>query len=294
MTLINANACYACCLMALSNLVFADNENSWLGENLQNNSIALHAGVDNDAGHVEGINASLTLPYYSIVQFGIYQSSTKLNRQTIDTNDYTLSWTTDPYAQWSWQISYDVFKDSHTLEAEDVTLNAQYFPGNWLLNVGYIDGNLDIFSSRANESNTRLTSNNITSTAIHRSGYSLEFEYYTGQWTFAINGLDLHYKRNLDPVQTNSRLQRYLGEQTLSQLFTLTDWKIDTNLHYLWNKTTIGAGIIRYKLAIGRQQENHFYTSLEQSVTNTLSAGFTLLKSTSSLTYGELSLYYSW
>ena len=125
--------------------------------------------------------------------------------------------------------------------------------------------------------------------SVDRQGYSLAAEYYTGPWIWAFDGQEFDYSQDLSEVDTNIRLQRFLGEQTLTQLFSLTKWKINGSVSYQWARTTLRAGVVRYELAVDKVRDNNIYTTVDHQLNHTVSIGFNLAQSLQEpLTYGEL------
>jgi hypothetical protein len=284
-------------LLLLHGTVLCADESEWLGAVSQPNSIGIRLGQDNGSGQVTGVNASLAMPYYYQLDLAASRSSggnSGGNRASdFDYDSYFIAVSSDPYAQWYWQLSYQQAGNDRVLETEDIGLAVGYFPGDWRLELGVIDRQI---SSYFNPLLQRLGLLDRRSVELQSEGYSFELEYYFDAWSVALASQYIDYPQDLSALQTNRRLQRLLGEQAVTQMYSLTEWQADFSVHYQHSASTrLGGGLIRYKAIVGGELDNTVYVTLDQALTEQFKLIAMLAQSTADkLTYGELALYYSW
>ncbi len=266
-------------------------ESEWLGDDYAENSLGLRFGSDSDSGELMGVDVSLASFWGGEVTASYFRSDTGLDVRDDEFDNLYIVISTDPYATWATEITYEYSGNDQVLEASDVQIAVQYYPGGWLIKAGYIRGEIDShFDARA----AQLL--DVSSETTDRDGYSLDVSVFLEGWSFGLSGQDLDYDRDLSAVQTDRRLQLILGEQTITQMFTLTDWRIDANVFFQWRQGSVGVGVTRYQLIVDSEEENNLYFTIDQLISDDVRLAFLLARSTEedSLTYGEFSLRYHW
>jgi hypothetical protein len=277
--------------LTISLLSAAEDTGNWLAAPEYNGSVGARLGVDGDERAIRGLDAQLTLPFYSVLTVEWFKSSAQENRE-IDFNNYFVELSTDPVATWSVAANYEYNGDDQVIEVEDVSLSIQYYPNNWLIRVAYLNGEI---TSYFNPAIRDLGVFSTTSSTIDRDGYSVEFEYYFDSWRWQIEAQSVDYSIDLSKVQASRRLQRILSQQTLSQIFSLINWQVHSSLNYSWDKTSVRGGITHYQLAVESDEASNLYGSIDYQLSESVSLAFMLAESLDdSLLYTEFSARYQW
>lgn len=268
-------------------------EDDWLGADHYRNSVGIRVGLDNGSGQVLGVDADLVLPYYALLSLGISRSSDEGNSDDFDSDTIFVALSTDPLAQWFGQVSYQQSGNDQLLETEDWQLSIGYYPGDWRVELGVIDREI---TSYFNPYLVRLGLLNSSSIDLQSDGYSVNIDYFGDVWGVALASQYMEYQQDLDLLQSNRRLRILLGQQTLSQMSTLTQWQADMQAYYqLSASSQFAVGLVRYKAIVGGELDSTVYTTLNQKLSDDLTLVAMLAhSSTDALTYGELSMYYYW
>lgn len=273
-------------LLALSGqLIAADDE--WLGADILENNVGVKFGRDNVSGQLKSFDANLKMPLDAVLNIG-YSSAESDDNVEVDSHYISLS--SDPYLTWSVQLSYQDSANDKVLEAEDIAFSVFYFSGDWLVELGYSEGSVESFYDRRLFQLGLVDTNSVTT---DRHSYSLGLDYFHGNWSYSLALQDLHYDDNLQTLPARPLVRFLLGDQTLSELLALNDWRADLSAGYRWGETKATLGLVRYKTIVDNAVDDTYYVSVDQNLTQQISAAFLLAKA-DSLTYSELSLYYSW
>lgn len=266
-------------------------EIEWLGVNLRDNRAAITAGKDSNDSYLVGIDTTLVMPNYSQLTLDVSRNR-GANSQMTDYDNYFISLSSDPYARWSGRLSYQQSGNDKALETEDIELALQYFSARWLIDVGYSRGEV---TAHFGEGFVRPALANRRSAGLDREGYSAGVEYFHEAWRYGVLVQQFNYDQDLPALQDSRRLQAMLGEQVLTQVFALTDWKVDFTVHRQWRTADIGLGLLRYRAIVDGEVANTVYAGIDQPLDKAFGVELLLARSTAgSLTYGELSVYYRW
>lgn len=271
----------------------AETAEQWLGAPEYRTVIGARAGFDADR-NIVGLDAQLTLPLYSLltVQWLNSERSTSAVDTDEDFDNYFIQLSSDPLATWSVAVEYDYYGDEQIVEVEDFNWSIQYYPGNWLVSIAYLHGEISSFI-RPEVRNRPALDN--TFKTIDREGFSVGMDYYLGAFSYHVDAQRINYSVDLSQVQTSRRLQRILSQQTLSQIFSLVDWQINGNVTYDWPKASASVGMNYLRLAVDSDKISNLYSSVDYQLSESINIALMLAQSLDdSLLYSEFSASYQW
>ena len=275
-------------LLQLSSVnAWPDNTSDWLAISQYKGSASITLGIDENDTTLQGFDIQWVLPYQALISAQWVEIK---NRETLNDSNYTIELSTDPIENWSISIAYEYNDSEQIIETQSIMGSIQYFPGNWLLNLAYIDGEISHYvQAQSREFRTK------TSTNIDYKGYRVAADYYSGPWSWQLAGRSHHYSVDFSQVTASRRLQRFLNQQTLTSIFNLIDWQIDSKFSYNWRKSTVGFGLTHYQLAIENSQGTNLHSTIDYQLSGNVSLAAMLAQSLDeSLLYTELSARYQW
>ena len=277
--------------MGFTTCLWAQDSTDWIGLNEPAHSVGMYLGVDDDGGFLRGVEADLELPAFARLHMDWSQSSLEEDSDyDFDSRSVTLA--TDPTALWSVELSYDYSGNTSTVETDDWEVAVQYYPDHWLLKLGYISGSI---TASVRPELVALRRINTTSADVNRDGVSWAVEWPAGDWYFSLAGEHLSYDRDLSDIRLSRRLRDTLGELTLSQIFSLIDWRVGASAQYSWQDTSLYGGWLEYQLAVEQIQNSNLYLGVNHHLSDSISINGLVANSVDeSLLYGEVGARYHW
>lgn len=266
----------------------------WLGLEREGYSMGLRVGIDQEGESLIGIDSSLPLPKYSQLLLNYSVAEPSDNEFSLDLENYSVFFASDPLASWAFDIGYQYRGDTQLIEIHDAELGLQYFPGSWLIKIGYLSGKVEVF----------LRNNSDSSAESEREAYRLSIDKYWDQVSISLFLTDYDYEVDLSRLDNffqsifrsnNIRTIRTLNFGVIDQVFNLPDWEWSGEFTYSMEKAYWRIGYQQYESAVDNNQIENVYAGVSVDLDKLWQLGFLLDRSLEdSSVYSEVSLRVSW
>ncbi|WP_317931022.1 hypothetical protein [Halioxenophilus sp. WMMB6] len=273
----------------LTAVVQAD-ESEWLGAEAPKHSLGVRVGADTENQTLAGADLQLGLPNYSQIALAYSATSVDDDGAAADSRHWLAAFTTDPIAKWSLAAEYRSAVEESTLETRDWEFQAQYYPGSWLLRVGFITGQVE-----ADNPFDGVRGRDFRDPEFDRLGLSLLYSGYAGNWRLDLSGVTYDYEENIPEQIGNRRLTLYMAQRTLSGLLDLTDHRLGMAINYQRNNWAYQVGVSQYQYAITEEKENSLSAGVTYYLSDTFSwSAFAAGGLEDNIYYGESALRFHW
>jgi hypothetical protein len=270
-------------------------ESEWLGLSEPLHNIGVNVGADTEDLTVVGINGQFTLPNYSQLALAYDNTENELD-DTVTSDAWLLSLASDPLQKWSFSGAYQLVDNDSSVESQDIELQAQYYPGNWSLRLGVSRGEVNADNPLTEFfDNEQVRQRFGRDTEINRSGLSLLYSLYRGDWRVDFSGQAYEYDDELPEGLIDRRLLLAISQQTVSGLFDLTDHRVGMALNYQTGDLTYQISASTFQYAIGEDTENNLSAGVTWFVSDSVSvSAFAASGLKEDIYFGESVLRFHW
>jgi hypothetical protein len=185
--------------------------------------------------------------------FGAAQNTAQYNTQTLETNDYSLIYSTLRLSPWSIDVGYDYRGKEQELVVQTVNLSPVWHGEIWTLGINLETRSLAFYTRYlAIISGQREVD-------ADSSGIGPVLGLDEGNWSWSLSGMSYTYSKDLSKLNLRF-LKLIFGIPTISQATTLSDWFVTTQLKYNFTSFGIGAKFL------------HSISALDNLATDSISA----------------------
>lgn len=262
----------------------------WMSLDAPQNSLGLRLGTDSEEQNLMGGDVDFALPRDLRLYAEYAHSQVDAQPQSSDSDYWAVGISSDPIRDWSLALDYRRSETDSRVETNDWEIIGRYFPGGWLLQVGYIVGEV-----QADNPFSGGFRNRPDTVDYDRSGLSLAYYWYLDAWSFGLEARVFDYEQSLPEQLVSSRLGSLIAQQTLSGLFDLVDHSASVSVAYQWQSWSLLTAVSQYEYAMTQTEEHSLSARVNYSVSDALSvAGLTAMGFDDDIVYGEVAVRWHW
>lgn len=223
----------------------------WLGLKEQRYSLALHYGYDSENDDQWGLGLKLPGFNYSEFYFDYanVKAGTDQNTQTL--NDYALSWSSDPFAEWAINVGYRYKGKPDAVEVRQYNFGLFHIRHEWIAGIKFYDGDVRGYTREFVADRFNIPD----SASIDRSGFGFELGRLGRQWALNLTLDAYDYSRDLSNALNSRLFLLTFNDAVISQTLLLTNWNIAALYNYRYERVSINLGTEYFENVVDSARE---------------------------------------